>query len=152
LVICAERPGRQLCASNGLRLVADSSLQALAAADTIIIPGWHDITATASAALLAALRRAHRRGARLVSICSGVFILAATGLLDGRGASAHWAQTGELSKQYPAIHVDPDVLYVDEGDVMSSAGRAAGLDLCLHIVRQDHGAEIANLAAQRLVV
>jgi AraC family transcriptional activator FtrA len=88
----------------------------------------------------------------LVSICSGVFILAATGLLDGRRATAHWAETDELSRRHPAINVDPNVLYVDEGDIMSSAGRAAGIDLCLHIVRQDFGAEIANHVAQRLVV
>ena len=152
VVICCEHPGQPVSANNGLKLVADAGLRALAAADTIIVPGWLDTKAAPSAALLNALRRAHRRGARLVSICSGVFILAAAGLLDGRRATAHWAETEELSRRYPAIHIDPNVLYVDDGDIMSSAGRAAGLDLCLHIVRQDFGAEIANLVAQRLVV
>jgi AraC family transcriptional regulator, transcriptional activator FtrA len=152
VVVCCERPGRLLSANNGLKLVADTSLRALAAADTIIVPGWLDTRATPPASLLNALRRAHRRGARLVSICSGVFVLAATGLLDGRRAAAHWAEADELARRYPAIHVDPNVLYVDEGDIMSSAGRAAGLDLCLHIVRRDFGAEVANLVAQRLVV
>jgi AraC family transcriptional regulator, transcriptional activator FtrA len=152
VVICCEHPKRPVCANNGLKLVADSSLKALATADTIIVPGWHDTKAPLSASLLNALRRAHQRGTRLVSICSGVFILAATGLLDGRRATAHWAEAEELSSRYPAIQVDPNVLYVDEGDIMSSAGRAAGLDLCLHIVRQDFGAEIANHVAQRLVV
>ena len=152
VVICCEHPGQPVSANNGLKLVADAGLRALAAADTIIVPGWLDTKAAPSAALLNALRRAHRRGARLVSICSGVFILAAAGLLDGRRATAHWAETEELSRRYPAIHIDPNVLYVDDGDIMSSAGRAAGLDLCLHIVRQDFGAEIANVVAQRLVV
>ena len=152
VVICCERPGQPVSANNDLKLIADAGLRALATADTIIVPGWIDNNAVPSAALLNALRRAHRRGARLVSICSGVFILAATGLLDGRRAAAHWAEAEELASRYPAIHVDPNVLYVDEGDIMSSAGRAAGLDLCLHIVRQDFGAEVANLVARRLVV
>ena len=89
---------------------------------------------------------------RIVSICSGVFVLAAAGLLDGRRAAAHWAHAELLSSRYPAIKVEPNVLYVDDGDIMSSAGRAAGLDLCLHIVRRDYGAGIANRVAQRLVV
>lgn len=152
VVICCEHPGQAVCANNGLKLIADAGLNALATADTIIAPGWPDTKAIPPASLLNALRRAHRRGARLVSICSGVFVLAATGLLDGRRATAHWAEAEELSNRYKAIHVDPNVLYVDEGDIMSSAGRAAGLDLCLHIIRRDFGAEVANVAAQRLVV
>ena len=100
---------------------------------------------------LDALRRAHRRGARVASICTGAFILAAAGLLDGRRATTHWAHTEELSRRYPHVQVDANVLYVDDGDIMTSAGRAAGLDLCLHIVRSDHGAEIANHVARRLV-
>jgi AraC family transcriptional regulator, transcriptional activator FtrA len=152
VAVCAERPGRTLTANNGVGIVAGAGLKTLARADTIIVPGYLDIQARPSASLLNAIRRAHRRGARLASICAGVFILAEAGLLDGRRATAHWAQTDELSSRFPAIQVDPDVLYVDDGDIMSSAGRAAGLDLCLHIVRSDYGADIANRAAQRLVV
>ena len=104
------------------------------------------------AALLTALQRAHRRGARLVSICSGVFVLAAAGLLDGRRATTHWRYLEVLRSRFPRIRVEPDVLYVDEGDVLTSAGSAAGIDLCLHIVRKDFGAEIANQVARRLVM
>lgn len=99
-----------------------------------------------------ALRRAHRRGARVASICAGAFILAAAGLLDGRRGTAHWAHTETLARRYPRVQVDANVLYVEDGKVMSSGGRAAGLDLCLHIVRRDHGAELANRVAQRLVI
>ena len=88
----------------------------------------------------------------MASICGGAFILAAAGLLDGRRATAHWAHTETLSRRYPRVQVDANVLYVDDGNIMSSAGRAAGLDLCLHIVRRDHGTEVANRVAQRLVI
>ncbi|WP_371930051.1 transcriptional regulator FtrA [Bradyrhizobium sp. CCGUVB1N3] len=152
LVVCTEHPGRQLVANNGIRIVADVSLKILARATTIIVPGRENIEDAPSATLLDTLRRAHRRGARIASICAGVFILAAAGLLDGRRATGHWAQAVLLSSKYPTINVDPNVLYVDDGDIMSSAGRAAGLDLCLHIVRRDYGAQIANQVAQRLVV
>ncbi|MDH2384321.1 transcriptional regulator FtrA [Bradyrhizobium sp. CER78] len=152
VVVCTEHPGRPLVANNGIRIVADASLKTLGRATTIIVPGWENIEDAPSAALLDALRRAHRRGARIASICAGVFVLAAAGLLDGRRATGHWAQVDLLSSKYPTIEVDPNVLYVDDGDIMSSAGRAAGLDLCLHIVRRDYGAQIANQVAQRLVV
>jgi transcriptional regulator GlxA family with amidase domain len=98
------------------------------------------------------LRRAHARGARLVSICSGVFVLAATGLLDGCRATTHWRYVETLRSRHPKIRVEPDVLYTDEGSILTSAGSAAGIDLCLHIVRRDFGAEIANQVARRLVV
>ena len=124
----------------------------LARADTIIVPGSLEIVKSPPATLLDALRRAHRRGARVASICGGAFILAAAGLLDGRRATAHWAHTETLSRRYPRVQVDANVLYVDDGNIMSSAGRAAGLDLCLHIVRRDHGTEVANRVAQRLVI
>lgn len=152
VVVCSEHPGQKLAANNGIAIVTGSSLNILSRADIIIVPGCLDTNATPSASLLNGLRRAHRRGARVVSICSGVFIVAAAGLLDGRRATVHWAQTDELARRYPTINVDPDVLYADEGDIMSSAGRAAGLDLCVHIVRSDYGAEVANRVAQRLVV
>ncbi len=152
MVVCSERPGELLVANNGIRIMADSGLNGLARADMVIVPGLLDIDKAPSMSLLDALRRAHRRGARVASICSGVFVLATAGLLEGRRATAHWAQTELLSSRYPAIHVDPNVLYIDDGDIMSSAGRAAGLDLCLHIVRRDFGAEVANRVAQRLVI
>jgi AraC family transcriptional regulator, transcriptional activator FtrA len=152
IVVCSERPGQPLTANSGLKIIADAGMGALARADTIIVPGSLKIVESPPATLLDALRRAHRRGARVASICSGAFILAAAGLLDGRRATAHWAQTDTLSRRYPRVQVDANVLYVDDGDIMSSAGRAAGLDLCLHIVRCDHGAEIANRVARRLVI
>ena len=102
--------------------------------------------------LVAALRTAHARGARLVSICSGAFALAAAGLLDGREAATHWRYADELQRRHPGVRVNPDVLYVDDGDVLTSAGSAAGIDLCLHLVRRDHGSEVANQVARRLVV
>ncbi|WP_407181564.1 helix-turn-helix domain-containing protein [Bradyrhizobium sp. STM 3562] len=152
VMVCSERPGRPLLANNGLRIIADIGLRALARADTIIVPGSLEILESPPATLLDALRRAHRRGARVASICAGAFILAAAGLLDGRHATAHWAHTETLARRYPRVQVDANVLYVEDGNIMSSAGRAAGLDLCLHIVRRDHGAEIANRVAQRLVI
>lgn len=151
VVVCCERPGQPLMASNGLKVIADAGLSALTRAHTIIVPGSRDIVEP-SVALLDALRRAHRRGARVASICAAAFILAAAGLLDGRRATTHWAHTEKLSRRYPRVQVDANVLYVDDGDIMSSAGRAAGLDLCLHIVRSDHGTEIANQVARRLVI
>jgi AraC family transcriptional regulator, transcriptional activator FtrA len=102
--------------------------------------------------LLEALRTAHKRKARIVSICSGVFVLAAAGLFDGRRVTSHWAEADKLAQRHPRLQVDPNVLYVDDGDILSSAGRAAGLDLCLHIVRQDYGMDTANHVARRLVV
>jgi AraC family transcriptional regulator, transcriptional activator FtrA len=152
VVVCSERPGRPLTANNGLKVIADAGMDALARADTIIVPGSRDIVEFPSLALLDALRRAHWRGARVASICAGAFILAAAGLLDGRRATTHWAHTEALSRRYPRVRVDANVLYVDEVDIMTSAGRAAGLDLCLHIVRSDHGTEVANQVARRLVI
>ncbi len=103
-------------------------------------------------ALLEALRAAHSRGARIVSICTGAFILAAAGLLDGRRVTTHWMNADELAKTHPAVSVDPNVLYIDDGDIATSAGTASGIDLCLHIVRKDHGADVANAVARRMVV
>jgi len=150
LDICAERPG-PMDAVGGFGLVARRGLDTLAAADTVIVPGQR-IDAPVSPALVDALRTAHGRGARIVSICSGAFALAAAGLLDGRRAATHWRYADELQRRHPEIEVDADVLYVDDGDVLTSAGSAAGIDLCLHLVRRDHGAQIANHVARRLVV
>lgn len=149
--VASADPG-PLRATGGVRLVADGGLEALEGAGTVIVPGWRGADTPVPADLAAALRRAHGAGARLVSICSGVFVLAATGLLDGRRATTHWRYAGRLADAYPAIRFAPDVLYVDEGDVLTSAGSAAGIDLCLHIVRADHGPAAANRVARRLVV
>jgi AraC family transcriptional regulator, transcriptional activator FtrA len=152
VIVCSDRPGQTLSANGGVRIVVDAGLDALDGAGTIIVPGSPDIDAPSSPAMLSALTRAHANGKRVASICSGVFVLAAAGLLDGRRAAVHWANADALGRRYPQITVDPDVLYVDEGNLLTSAGRAAGLDLCLHIVRRDYGIEIANQAARRLVV
>lgn len=148
---CSVEPG-PLRAMGGLRVSAEAGLATLARAGTIVIPGWKGIAVEPPPALLRALRAAHRRGARLVSICSGVAVLAATGLLDGRRATTHWRYAAALQQRHPRITVDPAVLYIDEGDILTSAGSAAGLDLCLHLVRRDFGAEIANQVARRLVI
>src|SRR5262245_23191099 len=149
--VCAleSRPVRAL---GGVSIVAGRGLGALRRADTIVVPGWRGVDAPPPSALLSALRAAHRRGARIVSICSGVFVLAAAGLLDGKRATTHWRYAEALAARFPEIRVEPDVLYIDEGRVLTSAGSAAGIDLCLHIIRQDFGAEIANQVARRLVV
>jgi AraC family transcriptional activator FtrA len=124
----------------------------LASADTVIIPSVGDVRAPTSPELVDAIRTAHARNARLVSICSGAFALADAGVLDGRSATTHWIYVDLLQQRYPEIDVDPAPLYVDDGNVLTSAGCAAGLDLCLHIVRSDHGARIANDVARRLVI
>lgn len=138
--------------TGGVSLVADRGLRGLQAAGTIIIPGWSGMDVPPPAALLRALRRAHDRGVRLISICSGVFVLAATGLLDGKTATTHWRYVDALRSKFPMIRVEPDVLYVDEGNILTSAGSAAGIDVCLHLVRRDYGADIANRVARRMVV
>src|SRR4029450_4109140 len=116
------------------------------------IPGWRNTDETPPARVLSAVRAAYRRGVRVVSLCSGVFVLAAAGLLDGKRATTHWRYAERLAARFPRVRVEADVLYLDEGQVLTSAGSAAGIDLCLHIVRRDYGAEIANQVAKRLVV
>ena len=152
IVVCAERVGVPIVAAGGVRVLVDTGLASLQQAGTIIVPGWHNIGTTPPAVLLEALRRAHARGARLASICSGVFLLAAAGLLDDRRVAVHWASAETLARMYPRLRVDPNVLYVDDDDILSSAGRAAGLDLCVHIVRKDFGPDVANEVARRLVI
>lgn len=144
-----DRPMR---AAGGLTVTPDAGLKVLEEADLIIVPGWRSPGGDVPADLVQALRRAHERGARLASLCSGVFVLASTGLLDGRRATTHWRYADKLRAGHPAITVTPDVLYVDEGSLLTAAGSAAGIDLCLHIVRRDYGADIANSVARRLVV
>ena len=149
--VCAAERG-PLRAAGGIEVRVPRGLTLLERADTIVIPGWRSPGEPPPPALLAALRAAHRRGARLCSICSGVFLLAAAGVLDGRRASTHWRYAQLLRERYPQIRVEANALYVDEGQVLTSAGSAAGLDMLLHLVRRDHGPKIANQVAQRLVI
>jgi len=137
---------------GGLTLDAPHGLSHLRTADTIIVPAVVDERTDLPEPLLAALRAAHRRGARLASICTGAFILAEAGLLDGRCATTHWMDSAELARRYPAIRVEPDVLYVEDDNIFTSAGAAAGIDLCLHLVRLDLGSDVANSVARRMVV
>jgi AraC family transcriptional activator FtrA len=149
--VCSPERG-PLRATGGFRVQAARGLRALDEAGTVVLPGWRDPEEAPPKALLEALVRAHARGARLLSICSGVFVLAATGLLDGLKATTHWRYTRRLAERFPRIEVTPDVLYVDNGQLLTSAGSAAGLDLCLHLVRRDYGAAVARTVARRLVV
>ena len=149
IVAVDDGPMRAL---GGIQVLADGGMPLLETARTIIVPGWRDRQAPVPEALLVALRQAHARGARLLSICSGVFVLAATGLLDGHRATTHWRYTGELAERFPNILVDPDVLYVDSGQLITSAGSAAGIDACLHLVARDFGTQVANSVARRLVM
>ncbi len=151
--VAAERPGA-VALVGGTSLVVPHGLELVAGtADTVVVPAAADVHADPSPAVVAALRAAHARGARLVSICSGAFVLAATGLLDGREAATHWRYAALLAERFPAVRVTADVLYVDAGDrVLTSAGTAAGIDLCLHLVRADLGAAAANSVARRMVV
>lgn len=149
--VCGVEPG-PLRAAGGLTVSVDRGLDVLDEADLIIVPGWRAIDAPVPAALVEALRAANRRGARIVSLCSGVAVLAASGLLDGRRATTHWRYVAAIAARYPDIRFDADVLYMDEGSLLTAAGSAAGIDLCLHVVRGDFGTEAANSVARRLVL
>lgn len=142
----------ELRATGGIRVLADGDLSLLNTADLVVIPGWRGVDMTVPAELCDALRDAHARGCQLLSICSGVFVLAASGLLNGRNATTHWRYTETLNARFPDITVVEDVLYQDEGEILTSAGSAAGIDLCLHVVRRDYGMEAANHVARRLVI
>jgi AraC family transcriptional regulator, transcriptional activator FtrA len=151
LSVCAVDRG-PLRAAGGIHLKAPYQLSLLDEADTIVIPGWRNLEAEPPRALIQRLRQAHERGTRIAAICSGGFLLAATGLLNGKSATTHWKYAAELSIRYPEIRIEANALYVDEGQLMTSAGSAAGLDMMLHLIRRDHGAKVANSVAQRLVV
>jgi AraC family transcriptional activator FtrA len=148
---CAVEPG-PLRSASGLTVEAADGLDKLAEADLIIIPGWRGLAAPIPEPLLVALREAHARGAVLASLCSGAFVLGAAGLLDGRRATTHWRYLDAMAARFPSVRLQPDVLYVEEDRILTAAGSAAGIDLCLHLVRRDFGAEIANRVARRLVV
>lgn len=141
-----------LPALGGVLVMPRRGLACMQQADTIVIPGWCNPDIPPPPGLVRMLRMAHQRGARLVSICSGAFVLAAAGLLNGRRAATHWKLSDRLSKRYPQIKVESDVLYVDEEDILTSAGGAAGIDLCLHIIRKDFGTVAANNVARHLMV
>ncbi|MFY1690358.1 GlxA family transcriptional regulator [Plantactinospora sp. WMMB782] len=148
--------GRPVRSTAGFQVLPDHGLEILAGADTIVLPGIHDgaplTVGTVDPEIRAALRAAHERGARIMSICTGAFVLAAAGLLDGRPATTHWAYAARFRRFHPSVRLDPAVLFVDDGDLLTSAGVAAGLDLCLHVIRTDHGSGVANRTARRCVV
>ena len=149
LRVCGETPTVR---AGAFDLQLHWGLDELAAAQTIMVPGLGRLDAPISDAVLAALRAAAARGTRIASICTGAFILAAAGLLDGRRATTHWLAAAELAARYPSVQVAPQVLFVDDGQILSSAGAAAGLDLCLHMVRRDYGAHVAANTARLSVM
>ncbi len=150
LFICAPTPG-EVTVDGGFTMHAPHGLELLQRADTVIVPPTERLEQV-PAALASALRHAHARGARILSLCTGAFVLAGAGLLDGRRATTHWSECDDLARLYPRVSVDPSVLYVDEGDILTSAGSAASIDLCLHLVRRDYGSDVATQLARQLVV
>ena len=137
---------------SGFSIATPYGLDRAATADLVVIPAWRDPDEAPPPELLDTVRAAYARGARVMSVCSGAFVLAAAGLLDGRRAATHWRDAAALAERYPLVEVDANVLYVDDDPILTSAGSAAGIDLCLHIVRKEHGASVANAVARRMVV
>jgi transcriptional regulator GlxA family with amidase domain len=148
--VCAAEPGL-VRTTSGYSIYAEAGLEALATADTVVVPGFSPLD-DPTAAVCEALRQAAANGARVVSVCTGAFALAAAGLLDGKRATTHWRNANSLQALHPAVTVDAEVLYIDEGAISTSAGVAAGIDLCLHLVRKDYGTEAAISIARRMVV
>jgi transcriptional regulator GlxA family with amidase domain len=148
VLVCGTEP---VVTAGPMRIATDHGIDELAGTDTIVVPGRNDVTVDTSDDVLEALRSAHAAGTRIASICSGAFTLAAAGLLDGKRATTHWRAAELFRATFPAVQLDPDVLYVDEGQVLSSAGASAGLDLCLHMVARDYGAAVAADAARLAV-
>jgi transcriptional regulator GlxA family with amidase domain len=151
LLICGEKPGL-ISTMSGFRIEVEHNLSVLEQADTVIMPAWRDPAERAPQALLDALRCASACGARIAGLCLGTFVVAEAGLLDGRTAATHWAWADDFAQRYPRVRLDRDSLYIDDGAILTSAGTAAALDCCLHLVRRDHGAEVANRVARRMVV
>lgn len=149
--LCTPEPGR-LRAVGGFDVDVRAGLAAVRRADTVVVPHFPDVEADVPPPVAAELRAARNRGARVVSICTGAFALASAGLLDGLAATTHWRHVRRLHERFPEIDVRPDVLYVDNGQILTSAGTAAGIDLCLHLIRRDHGAQVAGRVANRMVV
>ena len=150
LQVCAAEAG-PLTTTAGFTVAVAHGLEALTTADTVIVPSWRDPAERPPAALLDALNAAHARGAQVVGLCLGAYVLAEAGLLDGRRATTHWAYAADFARRYPAVQLDADVLYVEDGPLLTSAGTVAGIDCCLHLVRRQYGAEVANRIARRLV-
>ena len=150
-VVTAARPG-MIRTDVGLPILVESGVDRLRCADLAVVVCWDDTGTRPPEPVLAALRAVTDRGGRVLSQCTGAFVLAAAGLLDGRRATTHWKYAAELAARYPQVEVDPGVLYVDEGPVITSAGTAAGIDACLHVIRQEHGAAVANEIARHMVV
>jgi transcriptional regulator GlxA family with amidase domain len=144
--------GAPIRSAAGFTVVPESGVELLESADTVVVPGIVGNAIPTMPDVSGPLRTAYARGARIMSICTGAFVLAAAGLLDDRPATTHWAHAEAFRRRYPRVKLDPDVLFVDDGPVLTSAGVAAGIDLCLHVVRRDHGSEVANSAARRCVV
>lgn len=149
--VCGPRAGQPVRTSVGASVVPDHGYDGADDADLVAVPATQ-VREVYPAPLLDAVRAAHARGATLLSVCSGVFVLAAAGLLDGRRVTTHWRHADDLAARFPAVTVDPDVLFVDDGDIITSAGTAAGIDACLHLLRREHGGTVANTVARRMVV
>lgn len=150
ITVAAPEPGR-LATSAGYAIDVDAGLDALATADIVVVPWWSDPTSSAPAPVLAALRDAHRRGALVVGLCLGVFVLADSGVLDGRAATTHWKWIDTFRRRFPSVELRPEELYVDEGDIVTGAGATAGIDTCLHLLARTSGQVIANRVARRIV-
>jgi transcriptional regulator GlxA family with amidase domain len=148
VLVCGTEP---VVTAGPMRIATDHGIDAAAEADTIVVPGRNDVTVATPEPVLHALKAAHANGTRIASICSGAFSLAEAGLLDGKRATTHWLAADSFRATFPAVNLDPDVLYVDEGQVLTSAGASAGLDLCLHMVARDYGAAVAAHAARLAV-
>lgn len=151
VIVCTENPG-MVQTLSGFPIEIRDNFSAMDTADTIIVPAWCDPEVHPSEVLLDALRRAHARGARIVGLCLGSFVLAEAGLLDGREASTHWVWAEEFALRFPKVRYNKKVLYIDDGDILTSAGAAAAIDCCVHMVRCDYGADVANRIARRMVV
>src|SRR6516225_11377691 len=152
--VCGPQAGRPLQTSAGVQVIPEHGLDALAGADVVAVPAAQDGSGPHSypPQALSALRAAARSGSTILTVCSGAFIAGAAGLLDGRRCTTHWAHAEELARMYPTARVDPNVLFVDDGNLITSAGTAAGIDACLHLVRRELGSKITNTIARRMVV
>lgn len=143
--------GAPVGTTSGFGVTPPAGIEAVARADTVVVPGYADLLSPPPAEALAALRAASSRGARLMSVCTGAFALAHAGVLDGRRVTTHWGWAGELAKRFPAVRVEPNLLFVDEGDVLTSGGLSAGIDLSLHVIRRDFGAAAGERVARHMV-